>query len=120
MNIDIIIDMLIDGLTYRKIAESLKIPLSTLHDFVSRPEHFARAQTALNISAQTFDDMAEQILRDAKSDKNEIQRARELAQHFRWRAAKRNPQRFGEKVDVTTKGEKLTTNLFYIPEDFES
>jgi len=107
MDIDVIIDLIIEGFSYRKIAEKMQVPLSTLHAFVSLPEHSARANNALQISAQTFDDKAEQVLIEAPADKNELQRARELAQHYRWKAAKRNPKKYGDKVDVTTDGQPI-------------
>ena len=105
--IDEIIELLIEGKSYRQIAEILKVKLTTLHDYTSKPEHSARAREALEYSATTFDDKAEEVLITAESSPTEIQRARELAQHYRWRAAKRAPKKYGDKVDVTSNGETL-------------
>jgi hypothetical protein len=98
--IDEIIEMLIDGKSYRQIAEYYDIPLTTLHNYTSKPEHYARTREALVISASTFDDKAEQVLKDAQSDKNEIQRANCLAQHYRWKAAKRAPSIYSERSEI--------------------
>jgi hypothetical protein len=107
--IDEICEKLIAGETYRNIASDLDVPLSTLYDYTSKPEHSARVKTALEFSASTYADKAEQALLLAESDKNEIARARELAQHYRWHAGKRNPRTYGDKIDVTTKGEAITS-----------
>lgn len=106
-SINKIISMLMDGQTYRSIAEALNIPLTTLHDLTSRPEHTARVREALEISADSYADKAEQVLIDAKSNLTEIQRAKELAQHYRWKAAKRRPRSYADKLDVTSGDEPL-------------
>lgn len=110
MDIEIIYNDLIDGLSYRQIADKYKVKLSTLHDFVSKSEHSARAKTALEISAQTYADKAEQILLDieANSTPIEMARARELSQYYKWKAAKRNPRGFSDKIDITSDNERLT------------
>lgn len=98
LNINDIVNDLIEGMTYRKIAEKYKVSLSTLHDAVARSEHFARAKMALELSAQTYEDQAEQILIDAPLDKWELQKARELSQLYRWKARVRNPKKYSEKI----------------------
>ena len=109
--IDEIVEFLLEGYSFRQIADKLKVKLTTLHDFTQRSEHSARVREALEYSAQTFDDKAEEVLILAEGTKEELMRARELAQHYRWKAAKRNPRRYGDKVDVTTDGEKLPATL---------
>ena len=111
MDIEVIYNDLIDGLSYRQIADKYKIKLSTLHDFVSKPEHSARAKSALEISAQTYADQAEKILLDIEPDSTpvEMARARELSQYYKWKAAKRNPRSFSDKVDIVSDGEKINT-----------
>jgi len=105
--LDEIIEMLIDGDSYRVVAKKLNVPLSTLHDYTSKSEHSARVREALLYSASTFDDKAEQVLKDADSNLVEVQRARELAQHYRWKASKRAPKIYGDKLDVTSDGEQI-------------
>lgn len=100
LNIDQIVGWLIDGKTYRQIANDLDVPLSTLHDFTSRDEHSARVCEALQISGDTYADKAEEVLKAAEGTKEELMRARELAQHYRWKAAKRYPKRYGDKLEL--------------------
>jgi hypothetical protein len=109
--IDEIVEMLIAGDSYRAIAEKLDVPLSTLHKYTSTSEHSARAKEALLYSASSFDDKAEEVLLNAPGTLVEIQRAKELAQHYRWKAAKRAPKIYGEKIDVTSDGEKLKGSI---------
>lgn len=112
--IDDIIEMIIEGFSFRIMAQKLEVPLATLHDYTSTPEHSARVQEALRYSAQTFDDKAEQVLINATGTMPEIQRARELAQHYRWRSSKRYPAKFGDKLDVTSGGEPIKKQVFKI------
>ncbi len=79
----------------------------TLHACLSSDEHSARTREALEISGSSYADKAEEVLKNAPKDKLELMRARELAQHYRWKAAKRNPIRYSEKVqqDINVKTE---------------
>lgn len=102
--IDEIISMLIEGKTYRQIADSLGVALTTLHDFTSRSEHSARAREALEYSSDTYADKAEQVLIEAEKDMIEISRARELSQYYKWKASKRSPKKYGDKVQTELSG----------------
>lgn len=119
IDIELLIDMIIDGKTYRQMADIFGVKLSTLSDFVAKPEHSARVKEALKTSSDTYADKAEQVLIDAKSNLIEVQRAKELSQYYKWKASKRNPRDYGDKMDVTTDGEKITSfNVgFKKPED---
>ena len=107
MDIDKIIEMIIDGYTFRAISKKLDVPLSTLYDFTKRSEHSARTRDALEISAQTYEEKAEEILIGADASAYEMQRARELAQHYRWKASKRSPRRYGDKIDMTSDNKEI-------------
>lgn len=107
--IEEICHMIIDGKTYRQIAEYYGINLLRLHAYLSEDKgRYTRAREALTISADTYADQAEQVLIDAAKDGIEMQRARELSSFYKWKAAKRRPKDYGDKVDVTTQGEKIT------------
>jgi len=66
------------------------------------PQRAQRAREARENAADWCDREAEKVLRDLKPDATvaEVARARELAQHYRWRARVRNPATHGEKVQV--------------------
>ena len=107
LDLDNIVEMILQGDSYKTMAQKLNIGLTKLHEFTSNTNHSARVREALIISASTFDDKAEQVLLDAKRDMVEIQRARELAQHYRWKASKRAPRVYGDKLDLTTDGNEI-------------
>lgn len=111
LDLETIVEMILQGDSYKTIAQRLNIGLTKLHEFTSNTNHSARVREALIISASTFDDKAEQVLIDAKRDMVEIQRARELAQHYRWKASKRAPRVYGDKLDLTTDGEKIQQTI---------
>lgn len=98
--IDRIIELISEGKTFRQIAEELKVSKTSLMDFTAKSDHSARVREALEYSADSYADKAEQVLLDAKSNLVEIQRAKELAQHYRWKASKRSPKRFGDRIEV--------------------
>ena len=105
--IEEIIELITEGYTYRQIADKLKVGKTTLMDFTAKGDHFARVREAMEYSAESYADKAEQVLIDAKSNLVEVQRARELAQHYRWKASKRSPKRFGDKLEIDNVGEAL-------------
>lgn len=120
LSIDQICGWLIEGKTYRDISTTLNVPLSTLHGFLSKDEHSARTREALRISADEYAEKAERVLIEANWDEDmgdfDLKKARELAQHYRWKAAKRDPKRYSDKVDVTSDGDKIQQlNLQHVP-----
>lgn len=108
-NIDLIIQKIAEGETYTTIAESIKVAKTTLFNFLDKPEYSARADEALQRSADSYADKAEDVLVNLKPTSNQIefQQARELSQLYRWKSGKRNPKKYGDKIDVTSDGEKI-------------
>ena len=98
IDIEKLLDHISDGKTYREMATEFDVKLSTLSDFIAKPEHSARVKEALRLSADTYADKAEQVLIDAKGTKEEIMRARELSQYYKWKASKRSPKDYGDKI----------------------
>lgn len=99
-----ILSLLIDGETFKSIAKKYNVSLSTLHEYMNKAEFSARTRNALEMSASSYADKAEEVLLLAEKDRIEIQRARELAQHYRWKAGKRNPKKYGDKLDLGISG----------------
>lgn len=110
-DIDNICDDILSGLSYRDIATKYGTNLSAVHKFCIDEKHSARVNDSRAISADTYADKAEDVLKEAEGTIPEITRARELASHYRWKASKRNPKVFGDKVDVTTAGKALPTAI---------
>lgn len=112
--LDEILDLFSNGERFRSVAEKMQVSTRTLHKFLSKDENYKKYMLVLRESGDVYADKAEEILLTAPSDKIEIQRARELAQHYRWLSSKRNPKKYGDKLDVTSDNEKInntdTTN----------
>jgi len=104
LDIDVILRMIIDGLSYRAMAKKLKVDLMVLHNFASSDIHSARVREAMNTSADTFAEMAEDIMIKARMNQWSLVKARELAQHYRWMASKRRPKSYGDKVQTEVSG----------------
>ena len=109
-DLEVIIPMLIEGKSYRAIAEHYGSPLATLHDYCNRNTSEdgieansprARIAAALYTSADTYAEKAEQVLLDAENRaSSEVHRANYLSCHYRWMASKRNPKVYANTGDV--------------------
>lgn len=107
MGITAVCDALREGMVYREIAVKAGVTLSALWRWMHEDEDRARmVRAALQDSADSFDAQAEAVLKEIPDDasKAAVSRARELAQHYRWRASKRNPKAFGDKQQVELEG----------------
>lgn len=93
-------DMIIEGKSYREIAKHYAVGLATLATWIEAdPERSHACARAREISAQTFDEQALEVIREAK-DGFALSKAKEEAIHLRWRAKAVNPRRYGDKVAV--------------------
>lgn len=84
--------------TLTGIAQALGIRLSRLQDWLAADAgRSARAREARATTAAQYDDDALRRI-DAAMDPFELAKAREAAQHLRWRASKIAPREYGDKV----------------------
>lgn len=103
IDIDVLCEMLIQGESYRDIAKHFGTSLTSLARYMAESEHSARARVALEESADIIADKGESALLNAPSSMPEIQRAKELAQYYKWRAATRNRRKYNDKVEIEQK-----------------
>lgn len=124
-----------EGISIRKLAIKEKMPFSTLLSWLTVPEladQYARAreaqamwwvEQALAVASGTDDDqfeLAEAMVKSiADADENDkdrlldkllagtIQRDRLHTDTLKWAASKFHPRQFGDKLDLTSKGDKL-------------
>lgn len=88
----------------RQIAEERGVPMSTLLDWIEAdPERVARTREARRRTALLWEERAEAVLAQA-GDNFELQKARELAHHYRWRAKVIAPREYGDKVTQEVTG----------------
>lgn len=89
-----------EGETLRNIAKRIGASAQTLVEQLRATPERARAyEAALVAAAQMFDEMALEVLESATTN-IEVQRAREIAAHYRWRAKAANPKRYSDKVQI--------------------
>jgi hypothetical protein len=91
LGIDAFCDRIVSGETMSAVAASLGVSRGSLVNWLgASPERSERARVARMMSAAAFDELAETAIREAR-DPFELAKARELAIHLRWRAAKCDP-----------------------------
>ena len=90
--------MIVEGESYRDISAHFEVSLATLASWIEEnPERSRVCARAREISAQTFDEQALEVVRGA-TDMFALAKAKEEAIHLRWRAKAANPRRYGEKM----------------------
>jgi hypothetical protein len=98
MSIEYVVDSIASGVSMTQLAREADVSIGTflawLEDDADRS---ARVRTARVRSAKIWDEKAAQVIENAPS-KFELERARELAHHYRWRAKAIAPRDYGDKV----------------------
>ena len=95
---------LASGGSLSQIARDLKISVGSVINWIEADaERSARARESRVQSAKFWDEQAETEIRLA-ADPFELNKARELAQHFRWRAKAVAPRDYGDKTTTDLTG----------------
>lgn len=116
VGIDEICSLIEKDMTYEKIALKIGVSETSLNRWLKETQdRFARAKESRIKSANACDDLAMQILEGIPDDgsRAQIARAREIAQHYRWRAKVRNPMEYGDRHIV--QGDKDADPVQIIP-----
>lgn len=99
--IDWICDRIADGTTRRDVCAEIGVERSTLRRWLALdPARQRQFDAALKEAAAAFEEMADEEIANA-SDPFELAKAKERGYHWRWRASKANPQRYGDKTEIT-------------------
>jgi hypothetical protein len=107
LGLESICDRIREGQSVNEICRSIEISASAFWRWIEADaERSARVRVSRTASAAAMEEKAETVLLDKQM---EIQRARELASHYRWAAKVRNPREYGEKLELT--GEMTIQNL---------
>ena len=102
--IEAVCERLANGVTMTAIAEEIGVTVGKLSQWIaSGEEHSARAREARIHAARIWDEKALSVIEQAL-DPFELQRAKELAHHYRWRASKTAPKEYGDKVQAELTG----------------
>lgn len=103
--LDAICEELRGGETLTGIAKSLGIEPATIVNWIAAdPQRSARTKIARSEAAALWDERAVVEIK-AADDKFELDKARELATHYRWRASKLAPKEYGDRVAHEHEGE---------------
>jgi len=93
-----ICDMITSGVSMTAISQEIGVSIGSLITWLDGDaERSARVREARSKSAKVWDERAEEVIRLAP-DKFELEKARELAHHYRWRAKAIAPRDYGDKV----------------------
>lgn len=112
--LDAVCESIVDGKSLTHIAEEAGASLTRLLAWIDAdPERSARVREARTSTARIWDEKAEAEIR-AASDDLSLRKAKELAHHFRWRAAKVAPKDYGDKLDLNHGGNVTLTHEQWI------
>lgn len=96
--VDAVCEDIIAGTSLTAIAGNRGVALSRLLAWIDAdPERSARVREARTATGKLWDERAEACIRDAV-DEFDLKKARELAHHYRWRAAKIAVKEYGDKL----------------------
>lgn len=95
-----IIEMLTEGRGMRYVALQHKVSIGTLFTWMdANPERSTKCQAAMERASVSEDEAALEAIEMA-SNPFELQKAREIAIHRRWRAKALAPKRYGDKQQI--------------------
>lgn len=102
--IDQICEALASCRTMTSIAEHIGVSKGSLIAWIAEDaDRSARTKDSRNLAAIFWEEQAEAVVKYA-ADEFELKKARELAQHYRWRASKIAPKDYGDKLEVSNVG----------------
>lgn len=111
IGIDALCEMIGERKTLTEVAKGADVSLTRLLAWIAADsERSARVREARKAMAMVWDEQAEAEIRGAK-DELGLKRARELAHHYRWRAAKVAPAEYGERATIEHQGKMTLENL---------
>jgi len=96
--LDEVCEMIIEGRTYRDIADRYKWSLSKLFYFIYDPKHSVRTREAREFSAHVLVDQAELVLAQAKDNPQLFMVSSALAFHYRWKASMLNKRSYQKEA----------------------
>lgn len=98
MGVEHVLDSIASGVSLTQLAHDAGVSIGTFLAWIEDdPERSARVKEVRARTAKIWDEKAEAVIA-AAPDKFELERARELAHHYRWRAKAIAPREYGDKV----------------------
>jgi len=98
--VDEVGELITGGNYLSQVAEAADVTPGSLLQWIAKdPERNRTIAEARRMSAQLFDEQGVHVVRNASSW-FQLEQAKQLAQHFRWRASKIDVQGYGEKQSI--------------------
>lgn len=112
-----------DGYSLRKACEQVKLSTRVFYDWIEADEK--KAQQYARATQERHDFLFEEILEiadesnadvyvdngETKIDGNTVQRSRLRVDARKWALSKMNPKKYGDKLDLTSKDEKIENSF---------
>ena len=96
-----ICDRICSGESLTHIANEYGVALSSLLAWIdAESDRSVRVREARTAMGKVWDERAEDAIKQA-GDEFELKKARELAQHYRWRATKTAKREYGDQIEHT-------------------
>ena len=117
-NADEVIEMIRQARSYEDIQKRFGVHEKYVAFFIAESEYSARAREAQRESAETIATKAELSLLEIQADDTQasVTRQRELAHHYRWLAAKKNPHKFGDSTKIQAEVKDTTATTSWLGE----
>ncbi len=108
--------LLSEGKSLRTVCKAEDMPdASTIFRWIRSNEEFCKQYTrAKQESSDAWAEELHDIVDEVAVDKEAINKARLQVDTRKWLMAKMKPKKYGEKLDLTTDGEKLPTPIMAV------
>lgn len=101
LGVDDLCEALCSGSSLTGYANEVGVSLSSLLSWIdAESDRSARVREARVSMGKVWDEKAEDVIKSA-TDEFQLKKARELAQHYRWRSTKTAVRDYGDNVNVT-------------------
>lgn len=98
VGLEAIVSMLLDGRYLRQIAEDIGVSKHALLDWIAAEEDRSQAcARAREEASEHWDEESQRVIEEAADD-FALEKAKQLAVHYRWRAKAIAPRKYGDKV----------------------
>jgi hypothetical protein len=108
-----ICEQIAQGKSLVKICGELELSYTQVMVWLSKYPDFAdKYARAREAQADWYADEIISVIDNAKSDRNEIERAKIKIEALKWIASKLKPKKYGDKLDLTSAGERVPVPIY--------
>ena len=110
---DDICDRIANGKSLINICGELNLSYSQVMVWLRKyPDFTDKYARAREIQADWYADEIISVIDNAKSDRNEIERAKIKIDALKWIASKLKPKKYGDKIDLTSNGDRIEQPIY--------